>query len=259
MQRNCIKNQGSVETHNEDLIFFNQLDKNIVLKEDIREYSVFIDSKDRNYQVYQDPFNYTVKCKQVKKTTEIINGEKVVFEEPTPVIQESFTNVKYLKLEKIILPYYTEVKKGDGWILNRDRKLSDHMYVTISLADYNDINYRSTNEVLGNSFAIIYHGKKINETHYEGEIGNGCKIFPDEKLGKIDKLKISFANPYGFPIKCPHLDKKIKSNPICHCDVEPDDNCYYHNIFHPLNPLFQHHIHFKIGVVHPSFHKMILH
>ena len=67
-------------------------------------------------------------------------------------------------------------------------------------------------------------------------------------------------DPYGNSLKCPHLDKRIKSNTVCTCDDSDGDDetdCFMHNLFHPLNPIFQHHINFKIGVVEPRLSKKI--
>jgi hypothetical protein len=246
-------------------ILHNNLD-NILLHEEIREYSVMIDSKDRNYQVYTDPFKYEVKFRPLPKSRDKINGKMVTYEDPSPTIYDNFINVRYIKLDSIILPFYTQIKKEteiedneiiENWKVDTTKMLTDDLYVVLSLGEYTDTNYRSTNDVLADSFAIIYYNNKINNTHYLGYTSNGVKIFPKDQLAKIDKLRISFMDPYGNPLQCPHLDKNIKSNMICTCEKSGDDiNCFKHNIFHPLNPIFQHHLHFKVGVVEPRLNKL---
>lgn len=242
---------------------------NIILNEEIREYSIMIDSKDRNYQIYPDPFSYEVRFKPLPKTREKVNGKYVVYEEPAPVINDNFTNVRYIKLEEAILPFFnrvrTETEENDGeicktWKVDVNRKLTDNMYVVLSLGnEYADENYKSTNDVLSESFAIIYYDGIVNSTHYFGDSSNGLKIYPPDQLGKIDKLKISFMDPYGYPIRCTHVDKKIKSNMECTCDDPTGDEnttCFRHNLFHPLNPIFQHHLHLKVGIVEPHLNKL---
>lgn len=242
---------------------------NIILTEDIREYSVMIDSKDRNYQVYTDPFTYEVKFNPLPKSREKVNGKIITYEEPAPIINGNFINVRYIKLESIILPYFNRVrqvteKNGDDefvkiWKVDTTKPLTDNLYNILSLGEYTDTNYKSTNDVLADSFSTIYYDCKMNNTHYLGYTDNGTKIFPQDQLAKIDKIKISFMDPYGMPLKCPHVNKKIKSNMICPCenpDGDDDTDCFIHNLFHPLNPIFQHHIHFKIGVVEPRLNKV---
>ena len=249
-------------------LLHNNLDK-ILLNEEIREYSVMIDSKDRNYQVYPDPFLYEVKFNPLPRTQEKHNGKTVIFEEPAPTINDNFTNVRYIKLESIILPFYTRVKQideinDDGdvvqkWNVDTTKNLTDNLYSVLSLGEYTDINYRSTNDVLADSFATIYYNSKLNNSHFMGSTSNGIKIFPYDQLAKIDKIKISFMNPYGEALRCYHVDKSIRSNIGCSCenpDGDEDTDCFEHNLFHPLNPIFQHHLHFKIGVVEPRLNKL---
>jgi hypothetical protein len=254
---------------NQNNILHNNL-ANILLNEEIREYSVMIDSKDRNYQFYPDPFNYEVKFHPLPKSKEKINGKYVVHEDPAPTINENFTHVRYIKLEKITLPLYNRIKTKhetdeDGeyykkWVVDTLKPLTDNLYIVLTLGnEYTDENHKSTNDVLSESFATIYFSSKANNTHFFGSTSNGLKIFPQDQLGKIDKLKITFMDPYGHLLRCPHVDKKIKSNMECNCDdPEGDDetDCFKHNLFHPLNPIFQHHLHFKVGVVEPRLNKL---
>ena len=228
-----------------------------------------IDSKDRNYQIFPDPFTFDVKFHPFPKSKEIVNNKIVVNEVPAPTINDNFINVRYIKLEKIILPFYTKIKQvveTDSedeivklWKVNTNKPLTDNLYIVLSLGEYTDTNYKSTNDVLSESFATIYFNSKLNNTHFVGTTSNGIKIFPQDHLGKIDKLKINFMDPYGQTLRCEHVNKKIKSNMICSCeDSEGDDNtdCFKHNLFHPLNPIFQNHLHFKIGVVEPRLNKL---
>lgn len=244
--------------------------QNILLNEEIREYSVMIDSKDRNYQVYPDPFMYEVKFNPLPRSIEKINGKEMIFEEPAPTIYDNFTNVRYIKLESIILPLFNKIRnvnevdeEGDvisTWKVNTTKPLTDNLYTVLSLGEYTDTNHRSSNDVLSESFATIYYDNKINNTHFTGRTHNGIKIFSQDQLSKIDKIKISFMDPYGNLLKCSHVDKRIRSNTICTCDDsdgDDDTDCFMHNLLHPLNPIFQHHIIFKIGVVEPRLNKKI--
>ncbi|QGR54002.1 hypothetical protein [Moumouvirus maliensis] len=253
---------------NKNEILHNNINKSI-LNEEIREYSILIDSKDRNYQTYEDPFHYEVKFNPLHKIVENINGVRKVYEEPNPIINGKLEKVRYIKLEHVILPFYTQIKLSkdivedeiiERWKVNTSKPLTDNLYTVLCIENYGDVNYKSTNDVLSESFATIYFDKKINNTHFIGKAHNGIKMFPQDQLGKIDKIKISFRDPYGNLLSCPHVDKSIMSNMECTCEDptgDEDTECFRHNLFHPLNPIFQHHLHFKVGVVEPRLNKLI--
>ena len=226
----------------------------------IREYSVLIDSKDRNYQIYPDPFKYTVTIDPSPTTKSNGSGRKTIMEDPNPVIMESFRNVKYIKLEKIILPkfnriYYNTLMEKHQVLV--EKPLTDNNYLVMNIgSNFSDENSRSTNDILSRSFSTIYYDQDINLTHYSGDISNGYRVFDPQPLSRIDKFDINFTDPYGKPLICDHMDSNILSGMECFCSNPEGDEfteCFKHNLFHPLNPLFQHHIHLKIGVVEVHF------
>lgn len=216
------------------------------MSEYIKEYSVLIDSKDRNYQVYPNPFEYSVQFAPL-----IANNE---YASATPIINNSFKNVKYIKLDRIIMPFYN--RTHDNGTVNTLKPLTNNHYLVLSIGNnFSNENYYSTNDILSESFATIYFDQKQNMTHYTGLAPNGVKVWPDSSLGEIKRLDIQFMDPYGNVLTCDHLDPSIQSNMICDCiDPEGDDDtdCFKHNIYHPLNPLFQHHLYFRVGVVEQS-------
>ena len=208
---------------NPNNIIHNNLEK-ILLNEEIREYSILIDSKDRNYQVYPNPYKYDVIFDPIPRKRELVNGEYVYIEDPAPTINTKIENIRYIKLETAILPLYNRIK----YVPNKDpetqqdifvpkietkKPTTDNFYVALCLgAGYNDENSCSTNDIFTESFAIIYFDKIINNTHYLGKSGNAVKYFPQDQLGKLNKLRISFVDPYGNILECRHLDKNILSN-----------------------------------------------
>src|SRR5690606_27830248 len=112
---------------------------------------------------------------------------------------EAFTNVRYVVLEDIILPFFTKIKgvnkqviREDGgldvakeWKLDTSRPLTEYLYIVLTIDQYNDVNIRSTNDVLSDSFATIYYDYATNGTHYMGTSDNGIKIFRQDQLGNI--------------------------------------------------------------------------
>lgn len=255
--KSMFSNNNFVNNNN---LLYNNLSENL-LNIDIREYSVLIDSKDRNYQVYPNPFIYDVRFKPLAASRITKNGKTTILEDPNPTIYDNFTNVKYIKLETVILPFFTHILPDKTkQLIDTSRALTDELYTVLSIGDYCETNYKSTNDVLSGSFSTIYYEARVSDTHYRGLTINSIKYFPQDELGKIDKLSIRFTDPYGQPLNVKHLNRHIKSNMTCECNSSHEDPlCFKHNLYHPLNPMFQHHLHFKVGVVQPRLNKLTFH
>lgn len=227
-----------------------------ILHEEIREYSILIDSKDRDFSVYPNPFCYKVTFNPLPTTK--ING-RVIHETPNPVIHENLCNVRYIALEEAILPFYTRIKcNKDDSQLNLSKSLTDYLYIVLDIKEYCNINHRSTNDTLSDSFATIYYDETVNATHYMGRTRGGIKVFQPDQLGIINSFDINFKNPYGEILNVNHFDDAIGSVDACNCDEEIGyiaDNCFQHNLYHPLFPAFQHHLHFRVGVVEARLNK----
>lgn len=281
MPKSGFKNHNFI---NRNDLLDNNLEQ-IIIKEDIKEYIVSIDSKDRNYHMYPNPFDFTVTFNPLSFKTEIINGKKVKPETPSPVILGSFEDVRYIKLNTVILPLYTSItavkeeqdlkqckeiyylpgkpipeEKIHHWKVNTDCSLTDYLYTVLFIEgdsnNYFQENQYSTNDVLSQGFSTLYYDSKVNETHYWCDFRSGVKIFPPDKLGNINKLRIRLVNPYGEQICCDHLDKKLNSGLVCRCNNNNiNSECFIHNLKHPLNPIFQWHIQLKIGVVSSNINK----
>lgn len=232
-----------------------------VLREEIREYSILIDSKDRNFDVYPNPFCYKVTFNPGPTTRTKVNGKTIIYETSNPVIYERMYNVRYISLEKVILPLYTKIrrKNDDGCEVDITQCLTDYLYIVMVIEEYSDVNCRSTNDVLSSSFVTIYFDEVVNKTHYIGKTRGGIKVFQPDELGEIISFTIKFMNPYGEILSVNHFDKEINSiSGCCICeDDEIADDCFRHNLFHPLHPAFQHHLNMSVGVIEPRFNKVI--
>lgn len=267
---NGVQPKAMFSNHNfmnrNDLLHNNLYD--IVLHEEIREYSILIDSKDRNIQIYPNPFKYKVTFNPLPTTREKIGDKTIKYETPNPVIYEEMINVRYIVLEDIILPFFTKARfvpeNINGKVLpvmkvNTAESLTDYLYIVLMIGEYTDVNCRSTNDVLSESFATVYFDNRINNTHYSGYSRDGIKIFDPDDLGLIKSFSIKFMDPYGKELCIENLDKKIFSTIDCTCDpdlYEIDPECFKHNLAHPLNPIFQHHLHFRVGILKPRLNKV---
>jgi hypothetical protein len=84
----------------------------------LSQYSISVDSVDRNISAFPDPFQFNI----------IFNGDKYSNQ---PVIQKKYKDIKYLKLETLTLP--------DMYSIKKDVLTLDIDYTTIHT--YFDINY----------------------------------------------------------------------------------------------------------------------
>lgn len=91
-----------------------------VFAEDIIEYRVNIDSLDRDICKYPNPFDFAVSFDESSggtiRTESIKNGKCIAITEQIkgaclPIINKRFRNIKYIKLESIVLPQYHCVEK----------------------------------------------------------------------------------------------------------------------------------------------------
>ena len=110
---------------------------NNLAAEHIVEYYINIDSDDRNLDVYPDPYNFVVSFKPIGKSIDRRQKFKkggVVFENtsydetPGPVIIRNFKNVKYVKLDRVILSRHIFNK----YIITHDIKIDANNILTTS-------------------------------------------------------------------------------------------------------------------------------
>ncbi len=93
-----------------------------VFAEDIIEYRINIDSLDRDICKYPNPFDFEVSFDESTgnnvRTETIKNGQCIAITEwfkgaCMPLINKRFRNIKYIKLDSIVLPQFHAVKKSE--------------------------------------------------------------------------------------------------------------------------------------------------
>ena len=129
-----IEKDDYVNTNN---YVHNNMKKNL-LYETIQDNNVIINSEDRYTTTYPDPFNYVVSFKPTGRATErrshvnrdgSVTYDKVQYDEtPGPIITRSFKNVKYVRLDKLILSRHYLIKIR----LNQTINISNTFDVTVS-------------------------------------------------------------------------------------------------------------------------------
>lgn len=233
--------------------------RNNVLDEHITEYKIFIDSSDRDINHFLNPFSYkvtfappgtsTYKSEQWIDPMDQSKGTRIVTETlgqiPTPHINVDFRNVKYIKLDNIVLPRYTQVENdGSALITTSASSITDDRFVIFDIKEFNGKNIYSTNYNTSNSFGLITVDKLIiGSNFFVGTPFYSSLLFDDSKLGNISTLTISFKNSLGNQLDI----TDSTGNSIL--DKSLSDITDYR---HPLHPSHQNHITLLIGVVEPQ-------
>ena len=219
----------------------------IILDEHIVEYRLYIDSLDRDINVYPDPFSFKV----------IFNGSSTT---PNPVIQRTFRNVKFIKLENIILPKYihnkTDPETGNVEI-DKSYSLFNERFVYMNIKELNNERAYTTFDnhlrtcdnncstfKLPKPFSVIIPDKFLFD-HYSGVPCYGSYIFKDSTLGNLDSLTFEFYDSCGRKLMLTDMFCPQEVTKAC-CDNDPISLC---DPRHPLNKHKQVFFTLLIGVV----------
>lgn len=212
IERQSYENKGN-------LIHNNINDK--VLNEFIIDYYINIDSTDRSLDSYPNPCKFVVtfggsgkqqinSINKIEKTPSggqiIVNTKVSMPATPGPVINRKLKNVKYIKLDYIILPktFYVIKSPIDGTysVSNTDaNKLSKYKYLILKIKEIENNKILSTNNIVGNDGTIIYPDRLLGGSENTIWISKtGFKVYNNSMLGNINKLTISILDPQGNEI-----------------------------------------------------------
>lgn len=215
-------------------IIHNNLADNLLL-ERIVEYQINIDSNDRNINVYPNPFKFTIifggVSSQLIRSRDNLKNE--YFESsPKPVIERNFKNVKFIRIDYLILPRFIKLKdinkedkqsifkkkdeKLKNMIKNNNIKeniikifdfdrtennnfclLSSYGYLILRINEMSTSRILGTNNLLSNNSFIIYADKQMGSDYVMWVTSVGSKIFHNSNLGNLEKLTISILTPDG--------------------------------------------------------------
>jgi hypothetical protein len=168
-----------------------------------------------------------------------------------PYINREFKNVKYIKLDTVVLPLNRKPGNGDYCLLD-DRYISlvipEVESDTIYSTGDNNIRYDPiTNKSYTppKPFAIIFPDKLTSKHHFTGTPYYGLKTYKSSRLANISSMSIKFTDSYGFPIKIDNLYTYDQLEEAKYNGEEiplTDDK-------HPLNRKYQLSLSFIIGVM----------
>lgn len=225
---------------------------NKLLSENIKEYRINIDSKDRDPNVYPNPFKYTVNfgpaSGQMINSYDWIdpNNKKLgkmpikqfVNPIPRPCVNRSFKNVKYIRIDNIILPRYNIINGVSPDYELGTQTLDNDIFLLLN------INELPTNSLLGtnglNERGHTIYPDTIRDNYFTCITRHIGIVYDDNMLGNITRLTLEFLDSNGE-----QLNLKM-TEPTETLISDPSTKNLLNNSF---NNLYQNHITIVMGVV----------
>jgi len=209
--------------------------KDNLLHEYIKEYTIILDSKARDPRIYPSPYKYSILVNQNNSS------------DRSGIILKELKNVKYIKVESVILPRKWKVVNSEGepeFDDNTDA-LNDR-FVMLKLSNLVSNNVYSNNQRITKDEVLLTRSKVDNENFFKAKSLNmGYEIFYDNNnLGNITRFDIEFTTDDGDNLgNCINIgiDTNIREE---------------ENLMHPMNKLRQNLIVLKVGIMENSMNKM---
>lgn len=234
----------------------NTLDPNLnsnLMNESLREFRINIDSNSRNIKIYPNAYNYTVffgpitnstnpliddviftypddqKIYDINKNIVINNNEKLK-KSADPYISRNFTNVKYCRIDQLMLSKYNKVLINKNYLnfpndedlesfeylvndakrifkssfpkmryipnMNIENSLFMDRYILLKIPELNDGRNLATRHLQ----AYTIYPDKFFSFSWLGKPYFALKEWEDSALGNINKLTIELFNSDGEPL-----------------------------------------------------------
>lgn len=191
-------------------------------------YTVDIDSKDRNTQTFINPFKYTVSFAPItvgvsshEEWIDVNNkslGKHMVnttYNGPAaPYITKAFKNIKYIRVDSVILPKYSNIvydPNTSEWIFDSSSDLTKKRYVVMKFTNVDSRYNLSTNTIVeSNGIKLIPDTIPTTGNFYyavPSNANNIVKTYNTSLLGNLDKLYIEFYDSEGNLLKYDHVDQ----------------------------------------------------
>jgi hypothetical protein len=242
-------------------VIHNNMGDNL-LAEHIVEYRINIDSYDRDINVYPDPFQFNVVFGGASKNS----IKKYVLADPSnrglgripqkvqmsavpqPYINRSFENIKYIRLENIILPKFTNILKdvsNDTYSVDTTTPIHHNRFNIMVVKELDSPNNLGTNYISESGFVLI-NDKHIGENYFSCLPFYTTRTYTDALLGNINKLSISFYDSFGEQIEMGIFDSVTGDKINEPLDTNPANSANANNAY---NKNIQNHITFIFGIV----------
>lgn len=187
----------------------------VVLNEEVVEYQLYIDSRDRDMDVYTNAYKFNVAFGGIGASTEtkvvrsknakgevVENIERMYFKgTPKPIIPRDLSNIKYFKISKVILPRTLTLISDPsfGYSLSSDSQfnLTENRFIILKIKELSSSKIMSTNNIIGNDSVILYREKILSEFNSMWLPFNEVVLYRNSELQNLSKLSIELYNDKG--------------------------------------------------------------
>jgi hypothetical protein len=174
---------------NKNELLHNNINDNTIA-DNVREYTIHIDSADRDSTIFPNQFKFTTSFK----------GNVM------PNIAKSFKNVLYVKFVNIILPQSVNAIDGGTMSTSDSHILGNDRYLILRINELSDGHTLSTGTTISdNTVRLLFDAKQ--GTYYASWSALRNKFsFSSTSLGNINRLSFELLDSYGQPILFSGLD-----------------------------------------------------
>lgn len=211
-----------------------------VYTEKISESTIYIDGEDRAKTNFPNPFKFTVTFGGVGTSTEtkLVNGKfvKSTYEgTPKPVIRREFKNVKYIRLNHVIIPRTNVVEKSGNpddpeyALASTDNNLDAYKFLVLKIKELDNNKVFATNSIIGDDCFMLYPDRTMGTNHSMWIPTNGNRIYSNASLFNLKRMSIELTDDEGnlleavdtdgnklnmYDILTDLIDTKSSSDPI---------------------------------------------
>lgn len=226
---------------NQNQLIHNNVDSNL-FNESYIDYTIHVDSIDRNTTVYPSPYNFVLNFGgagpgKSKYYDSAGNLHKVDYSgTPEPIIDRKFRNVKTVILDKIFFPKYIGFQRIEtnpvGPIYDYSGNVtlaSRYRYVIVRIKELDNNRMYSTNNYVRDDSFVMYNDKTLGEAGVGIWIASPYKrTYLKSALKNVDKFTIEIVDPQGNPI-FPTWNDIGKDGPIPQSELTGETTRYKYN------------------------------
>ena len=255
--------QRDIKNHNEAM--HNNINDSIV-SEIVTEYTLHIDSNDRDTTAYQNPYKFTVSLggagpQTIKSTNGLITTTTSYGGTPKPKIDIQFKNIKYVKIKYLTLPRTILYKRIDASgveysvpSLTNDgisgTILANYRYLILRIKELDDDKLYSTNDIIKNNCFILYRDSNYYDAINDLWIATQpVRIYYDNLLkNNLNKLTIEIMTPTGDELRLLYFDPAAPNTKI---NIEYNEINNYNstnNFYTDFTPIVQMSMELEFGV-----------
>jgi len=183
-----------VDFRNQNNMIHNNVGDN-VLAEHITEYTIHMDSVDRDISLYYNQFKFTV---HFGDTTE-------------PNIERRFKNIKYIKLENVILPTSSAIDlsgndasgtsmDASGNVYSSRYILTDQRYILLKIKELANDRVLSTGNIVKSDTVKLYYDVTLNSYYSSWTTNQNSFVYTNANLGNVKRLSFELYDSNGNQI-----------------------------------------------------------